>query len=318
MTEKEKLALKVNEIFHDIEGEKYQEKHKDIFVDEQNRWNEIAKKYISKFNSPIRILDVGTGTGFVPSIVSNYLSEKDKYVCSDISETMLKVCESNLTRKNFKCKFEFSKIDDYKINTENNSINAITINSVVHHIPDLEKFFLELNSKLKNNGVIIIGHEPNSLFYREKRLINTYLFYNTFYSFKNLAYFVLRFTKLNILLRKLFFKNIITNEIYSEINDRLKKEGYTKTELSEDEINKMVDYHSPSAGAKIDKSKGIDIFAIRDKILPNFSVEYFETYNFVSKLSNKSNFFKKMNKKLSQEYKNKGATFFVVLRKNED
>ncbi|MHA1788791.1 MAG: methyltransferase domain-containing protein [Candidatus Helarchaeota archaeon] len=42
---------------------------------------------------------------------------------------------------------------------------VITLNSVLHHIPDVDKFLSEVEELLVKDGLLIIAHEPNKLFY---------------------------------------------------------------------------------------------------------------------------------------------------------
>ena len=315
MIDKQRLALRINEIFHDIEGKEYQKKHDDIFSGEALRWKESAKKYFQDYKTPITILDIGTGTGFIPLNTAEYLSENDTFLCSDISQEMLDVASKNIIKENFICQFKFLKSDGNEINVNNNKVLIITMNSVVHHIPNLSHFFTQLNDIILPGGRIIIGHEPNKLFYTTKSLINRYLLFHTFSSPKKLTTTIARKTGLSLLIKKILKTKAEKDKIVGKINTILTKEGTIKKLLNKDEINKMIDYHSPSAGSKIDKSKGIDIEDIRHKYLPDFETEYFETYNFISKMSNKNALMKKINNSLSKKHKGKGATFFVVLKK---
>ena len=316
MTDKQKLALRINEIFHDIEGKEYQEKHEDIFTGEALRWQKHAERYFQSYKKPITVLDIGTGTGFIPINTAKYLSENDTFICSDISEEMLTVSQKNIKSKNFKCNFKFKKLDGNTIGI--NSATIITMNSVVHHIPNLETFFTEIGKIIEPEGRIIIGHEPNKLFYTEKVLLNKYLFFQTFSSPKKFITKLARITGIYYILKKAVKNKANTNKIVSQINDILTKEGLITQELTKNDINKMIDYHSPSAGSKIDKTKGLDIEDLRKKYLPNFETEYFETYNFLSKMSNRNSFMKKINNKLSKKYEGKGATFFIVMKKKKN
>ena len=156
MTYKQKLALRVNEIFHDIEGRGYQKKHTDIFTGELSRWKKNAEKFFNNYKSPKIILDIGTGTGFIPISTAEFLSKQDTFICSDISQEMLNISKLNVEKLNFKCKISFLKLNGNQINTE--KVAIVTLNSVVHHIPNLEMFFNNLNKIVLPGGRIIIGH----------------------------------------------------------------------------------------------------------------------------------------------------------------
>ena len=118
-------------------------------------------------------MDVGSGTGLVPLQIGKFLKEGDLLICSDISAEILNICKKNLAKNNLKCQTKFLKIDGKKYEIKSESINFITLNSVLHHIPNFSTFFKELNRILKLNGYIIIGHEPNKLFTKNK-----FLWYN--------------------------------------------------------------------------------------------------------------------------------------------
>jgi ubiquinone/menaquinone biosynthesis C-methylase UbiE len=314
MINKENIALRVNEIFHDLEGKEYQNKHIDIFTGEALRWKKIAKKYFLTHNSPITVLDVGTGTGFIPLNTASILSEKDTFICSDISQEMLDVTKSNLSLENFECKFDFLKLDGKTIDLDKGTTAIITMNSVLHHIPNLELFFTQLNKLLLPNGRIIIGHEPNKLFYQEKNLVNLYTFLRAFSSFSTFIKTIVQLVGLTPFLKKIV--KVKPSKITNQINQILLKEALIKEALTSSEINQMIDYHSPTAKYQIDKSKGIDIEYLRNKYLPNFEIEYLETYNFISKMTTRNFLTKKINKSLSEKYQGKGATLFVVFKKN--
>jgi len=223
MIDKQRLALRINEIFHDIEGKEYQKKHDDIFSGEALRWKESAKKYFQDYKTPITILDIGTGTGFIPLNTAEYLSENDTFLCSDISQEMLDVASKNIIKENFICQFKFLKSDGNEINVNNNKVLIITMNSVVHHIPNLSHFFTQLNDIILPGGRIIIGHEPNKLFYTTKSLINRYLLFHTFSSPKKLTTTIARKTGLSLLIKKIP-KGLVAERIVTIHHDQEKKE----------------------------------------------------------------------------------------------
>jgi len=85
-----RLVLKVNEIFHDVESNHYKYKHPEIFKRERDRWK---RNVIPLIVGTTMILDIGTGTGFVPNTICSRLNKKDAFICSDISKEMLEICK---------------------------------------------------------------------------------------------------------------------------------------------------------------------------------------------------------------------------------
>src|SRR5687767_4412561 len=102
------LVLRVNEIFHDLEGREYENRHPEIFKGESARWQQIGRHFLNSVrNHPFRLLDVGSGTGFVPLQLGPFLKESDGVVCSDLSAEMLRVCQQNLSAVGIPCRREF-------------------------------------------------------------------------------------------------------------------------------------------------------------------------------------------------------------------
>ncbi len=69
VSKKIKLSLRVNELFHDIEQEDYDEKHSDILVGEAMRWKKNTYSFFKNRSSSTTFLDIGSGTGFVLSLI---------------------------------------------------------------------------------------------------------------------------------------------------------------------------------------------------------------------------------------------------------
>ena len=312
------LVLQVNEIYHDVEGLEYDKKHKDILQDEKKRWKNISNKYFANNRDKINILDIGTGTGFVPLQIGDDLKKEDLFVCSDISGSMLAICNEKIDKKNFKCKFEFLKLNGNEIELESKKFDYITLNSVLHHIPEFAVFFKEINRLLKVNGCLIICHEPNKHFFNHKFLWTNYKVFSFVLRPNKLILSAIKKTMLYLTLRNvaLKFKKDIKKpfNMFEEINKQLIKEKIIKTPLTGNQIGAIVDIHSPTAGG-YHKDRGIDIKMILEDYLPNFEIKIFETYNHLFKLSSKNIFSKWYSEMLKKKYPNTGATFMVVLKK---
>lgn len=313
------FILKVNEIYHDIEGKEYQNKHPEIFQDEASRWREIGNGFLNEKKNKQIILDLGTGTGFVPLNIAKFLKENDLFICSDISMNILDICMHNIKHQNFKCNFKFVKLDGKKIPLPSDSVNCITLNSVLHHIPDFDDFFKEVNRILQTNGYLIIGHEPNKLFYAHNFLWNNYKLVSALFDPKRIVAEILQKFRLMDFFMKLYgyFSSDVKSyrSLAKKVNIRLLEDKLIKKELSAHQIAEIVDIHSPTAGFYYHANRGIEMDRILSEYLPNFRLIYIETYNHLCKISNKNKFTKKYNNFLKKKYPEKGATFLVVLRK---
>lgn len=308
------FVLKVNELYHDVEAIEYKSRHDEIFVDEVARWQVIGEKFIAGSAAKIRLLDIGSGTGFVPLQIGGFLKEDATLICSDISATILNACMKEISSHKFKCCFEYVKLDGQKINLTSNSLDYITLNSVLHHIPNQATFFKEINRLLKTGGYLIIGHEPNRPFYSHRFLWNNYRYVSFVVYPRQFVLSILRRFGLTQIAAGLKPEVKTESKLVEGVNKRLLQEGIIKTPLSGSRLTEIVDIHSPTAGG-YHKDKGIDISEIIKEQLPNFSIEYFDTYNHLCKVSSKNRFTKCYDSALRSGFPKTGATFMAVLRK---
>lgn len=295
----ENLIERINEIYFDIKSKDYQFSHPSIYLGEKERWQKIAKA-IMKRKHPLKILDFGTGSGFVPLTTSSFLKEVDCFYCCDISKEILEVAKVNINKGNFLNFFYFIKINSqtpYSLPFESNFFDIITMNSLLHHISDTENFLEEINRIMKKGGFLIIGHEPNKYFYEHEFLWNNFILLN---------YINILLGKIVKILFKPNEKNyhlrLRNKEITRNINNILLKEKYVKKPLSYTQILLLVDIKS---------TKGFK----PDLLLKNFKILKIETYNHLFFLSDKNFLFKIYNSFLKRIYPTKGATFLIVLRK---
>ena len=151
---------RINEIYHNLENTGYDAQHEDIPQFEAAFWKEAARKYLHRAG-PIVWLDYGTGTGFVPSTVGEYMRAEDRFICCDVSGEMLKACEAKLKSRSLPCACSFAKIDGQTVPAQTGSVDVISVNSVLHHLFDLDAFAAECRRVLKPVGLLIVAHEPN-------------------------------------------------------------------------------------------------------------------------------------------------------------
>lgn len=313
-----KFVLRVNEIYHDIEEKEYETKHPYIFKHEAKRWIHLSKQYLSKRQKSQTILDLGCGTGFVPLQISDVLKKDDLFICADISEKMVQICKNNIMNSKFNCKFKFLKLTGKEIPLKNASTDAITMNSVLHHIPNLEQFFFEINRVLKKQGVLVIGHEPNKAFYTDTLLWRNYQIMTLLTNPLKTIAGIMRHLKIIDFARRIYAigsKEIKKhNQIINKLNNQLRKEGLIKKPLSSAQITEIVDINSPTAGG-YHKNKGIDCNNLIKKYIPNFRLIYFETYNHLNDVSEKNKITRKYSKFLKNKFPKKGATMFAIFQK---
>jgi ubiquinone/menaquinone biosynthesis C-methylase UbiE len=314
----QELVLRVNEVYHDVEGRLYEEVHPEIFVDEKERWEQLGES-IGMRQEALTILDIGTGTGFVPLTIGRFLKETDTVICSDISAGMLSICEENLARYDFKCSFRYLKVNGKTIPLDH-QVDYILLNSVLHHIPDMESFFLEADRVLKVHGHIVLAHEPNESFYSHTFLWNNYRLLSVFATPKRFVASVLRKTGLMEPARKFYSvltkKGELQSEVMREVNAILIREGAIETPLTSAQMTELVDIHSPTAGG-YHKGRGIDMNGILRDYMSNFSVVRLDTYNYLN-MPSRNYVARSYAAFLEKSYPGKGATILAVLEKDHE
>lgn len=267
------FVVRINEVYHDLENSHYQERQQLVFDLERKRWQSLMQPLLSKERAGLKILDYGTGTGFVPLSIQSYLQDHDHLVCMDVSSKMLKVCETNL--ESLSCKKEFLKTDGFEIDQSTNSIDIIVINAVLHHLPDLNTFSTVCQRILKPNGLLVVVHEPH-----KSQGFNFWdtLQYKVIQAILNPKDIAVSWVENSIILEKITrpLMGIISssyrkrNKMLVEISNTMKKEGWISFDLRGTEIQHIVDIHI---------RKKFTYENIKSYFSPNWELIEWETFN---------------------------------------
>lgn len=167
------------------------------------------------------------------------------------------------------------------------SVDLITANSVLHHLPEPEKFLLEARRVLKKGGILFVNHEPN-----------------------------LRFSRNGFLWRMSSIASRIVrnaNPVYAEINRILMQKGLIDEPLPDAVISSYIDFHSPTAGMHR-RGVGID----PDIFGKYFRVKHLETYAHLRKIGEKYDceFVRQMESILRKRYPLDGSKLTAILIKD--
>ena len=254
------LIKTINRYFHDEEALHFCKRHEKRISSEAILYKNFFKEYFEKNEDTINILDIGSGTGLVEKTVP---SGKANFVSSDISATMLHHIRKNEISQG-SSRFHYVACDAEKLPFKNDTFDIITCNAAMHHIPSIDLYAKELDRVLKSNGVIIIGFEANRRFWNTKIL--------------SFLYRIL--SKLSI---KKIDNAINYAKICQKVNEKLLGEKIIDKSLSDTEILKYVDIHSPNAGEKLDYSKGFDVDNLVKNVFKNYKttvIYHFESAQF--------------------------------------
>lgn len=312
----DEFVRRVNEVYHDVESGRYEQMHPEIFQREAGRWREISRRFIADPGRPLQILDVGCGTGFVPLTIGPALKPGDTVVCADISQGMLDVCKANLAGAGLHC--EFHKLSGGRIELPSASFDRITMNSLLHHVPDAGALLAEANRLLVPSGRCVVGHEPNRRFFHHPFLWNHYRCLSVLFSPRQAAGRVLRAAGLMAaarrLTRRLSRSTRAHDDIAARVNEILLGEGAIRRPLSVDELTEIVDVHSPTAGG-FHPDRGLDVSELLERYLPSFQLEHLETYDHLCEAGPRNRFTRWYDARLRKRFPLDGSTFLAVLRK---
>lgn len=306
------LVRRVNELYHDLAKDDYESTtNLKMFRQEKERWQKI--KNLLKNKKSVRILDIGTGAGFVPLTIASFLKRRDLFICSDVSKIILGLAKRKIKKEKFKCRFKYVKLYSEQFPFEDKSIDIITINSVLHHIPNTELFLSEIDRTLKKDGILIIGHEPNIRFSKNKLLKYTNHILSSLLRPKDeLKYISVKLGIYGLIdgIVRLFSlkRRKLTEErarLAEQISNELKKENLINKKLSIEEIMGLVDY----------KTEGFD----SERLIEEYKLVHLETYHhlrgFDYSFLDNNRLLKKINLYMREKYPLDGRTFLAIYRK---
>ncbi len=301
------LVLRVNELFHDLEGEEYAGVHPEIFEQEKRRWENILATCLPSSSAPRTFLDVGSGTGFVGERLMSHMRTGDMFICADISAKMLNICAEKFAALRPNITLQTAKMSSEAIPIPDESVDVLTMNSVLHHMPDSHRFLLECARVLKPGGLLFIGHEPNKRFFQS----------NSFLPAQASLFHHLAPRKLLVrIVRALGIYKATTahhsDPFLQHINEVLVREKLIEQPLTHADLSRLLDVHSPTAGG-LRREEGFDPLSVLDS-LP-FNVRTVQTYNHLSKISGKHLWLWPYEKLLNTLFPSNGATFFLVAQK---
>ena len=272
---------------------------------EEPRWQRLLGKFIPSERESWRFLDIGAGTGFVGTMLKGSLDKADVLICTDISQTMLECCQQTLTHL-LRCAIDCRKMKDERIPADDASIDVVTMNSVLHHVPDTQAFLQEIERILRPGGLLFIGHEPNARFSRSRFLqIQTRILHGL--TPKRIAAAILKAFGL--------YGRIIapgSNHICDRVNKILMTEKVIMEPLTPQELSSLIDVHSPTAGG-MRLGQGFDPFTLLDT--SPFEPLTIETYSHLGKESNRAGL-KLYDRLMGRMLPTLGSSFFLVARKN--
>lgn len=148
----------VNDAYHTAEAAQYDELHSDMFMSLEPVWRR-ALGHVPQ-SQKLRVLDVGAGTGLVGILL-------DRLVPNQIASlTLLDPCAAMLERSRQRAAQWRFRVDcvqgSIEAALEMEPFDVITVNSVLHHIVELEAFCGGVDRLLVHGGVLLTAQDPRS------------------------------------------------------------------------------------------------------------------------------------------------------------
>ncbi len=310
----EDLVLRVNELFYDLIDDQYDDVHREMEGAELKRWRENVARYLNT-TDPLTIADIGSGSGLVGTMIAPMLKRGDLFICADLSSGMLERAESALRKPLLQCRLDFRKIErgtPIRLPFDDGTLDAVTMNSVLHHIKETEEFLREIDRVLKPGGLYFLGHEPNSRFVESRVLRLNYAVLKGLLMPRHTLIKASHRLGLYPLMLRLYHavrpaKRSRGLAQLGTINSTLRAEGLIERDLTFEEIAGITD---------IRDSEGFDA----QQLYPGFEPLSLETYNHMLLISIKHgdrSLVRNYESILRRRYPDRGATFFAVFRKHD-
>lgn len=159
---REKLIRRINELYHDLQSDQFDELHQRRHVIERRFWESevVPRLAAERFQFGV---DLCTGTGFVPRILLEHLDRSVRILCIDVSDKALAEARSLL--RNEADRIDWHVGDVRAIPLADRSADWVSLNAGLHHLPTPEAVLREIDRVLKPGGYFCLGYEPNALFF---------------------------------------------------------------------------------------------------------------------------------------------------------
>ncbi len=313
------LVQRVNELFHDALNQDYQSTFEDIQATESERWVRCANQMLVR-PEPLGIIEIGTGTGFVPLTVAAPLKAVDTWFCSDISQGVLDLARQKLASSAFACRFEFCKLSTglpYRLPWPDQFADVVLMNSVLHHLENTSHFLAEVDRLIKPRGLLIIAHEPNLRFFRNRYLRANYRILDFIFNLRPKLASLGRHTGTLGIMQHVYYwfhparrnqmgrRGERMRQVFKQVNSALLQENLINRPLRDEQIQQLVDIHAET---------GFDPFSL----IPGYRIESLETYNHLLTVSSAyahNYLIRKLDAGLARRWPHDGAIFFAVYRK---
>jgi len=160
MTSLRDFYWEVNRAYHAAEAPVYEQLHLDMVHELPVKWARLVAPLSGDGPRSLRWLDVGCGTGLVGSILSRLIGHRIcRAVLLDPSEAMIEQCKPRSSSWGVRARLMVGTIESLAVRA---SFDLITVNSVLHHVAELDQFCQRISRMLTPGGYFITCQDPRA------------------------------------------------------------------------------------------------------------------------------------------------------------
>jgi hypothetical protein len=183
--------------------------------------------------------------------------------------------------------------------------NLLVTNSLLHHLPNIEKTVESLLPSLDSKAVWLAGHEPSVRFYRNEECLKLLDRYHRHYRFAKWLCLDNYAAKLRLVLG--FHPLSATARAAYKAGLFLKRPNSAV-------IDKIVDFHVPHSADEVIRGRGLDVEKMEKTFQGDWSLLWSKTYSFLGpyKYGRVSEKWMQKARRLEQRFPTDGANFCTV------
>lgn len=126
-----------------------------VFVDDFLAFAQSQGFELATTASPVRVLDVGTGTALIPIELCRRPTSCE-VLAIDLATEMLKLAECNVVCAGLAEQIQTALMDAKRMPCADSTFDAVISNSIVHHIPEPSGVFAEMVRVLRPGGLLFV------------------------------------------------------------------------------------------------------------------------------------------------------------------
>jgi len=260
----ETLARRVNAIYHDLQADQFNQVHRRRHRVERVFWRSDVAARLAEAGSTSGV-DLCSGTGFVPSVLLPILAPAATILCVDLSAGALQRAERTLAE--FAGRVRYHAGDVAELPVPDASVDWVSLNASLHHIPAPAAVFREVDRVLAPGGYFCLGHEPNAAFFEsrvpaglERAIWHAFWYLSPARNLRRLRRMVGREVQ-----------EYEAVEHLDAINEALLREGLVDAPLTQDELRRIVDVHTHE-DAEHEAVAGFRVEELIRQNLPGYAV----------------------------------------------